>query len=130
MDRMELLAATAQTASGNTAAFQIPTLTMAQLEVAVSAASGTPTFDLWLEVSSDGKTWYEMPFDFALKSTGVAAEDTCRAAGRDVVNGKTTTSAENFLGIYKHLPAGWVRARWTISGTSASVTFGAVLAGK
>ena len=130
LDRLELVSTGAVTGSGQTGYFPVPTLTMAHLEVGITAASGTIALSVWLEVSSDKVNWYEMPLDFALKSTGDAAGGSVRAACRNVVDAKTTTTAETFLAVIKHLPAGYVRLRWTLTGTTPSVTFGAVLCGK
>lgn len=130
--RMEMLASAKQVASGNSAAFPVPTLTMAAIGVDVTAVEGTsPQLDLWLEGSTDGgTTWFELVADQVLKSSGVAAANTVSANARDIVEAKTSTDAEKFIGVYKHLPVDTVRVHWTISGTSPGFTFAVDLVGK
>ena len=129
-DRIEILESGEQNASGNSGAVNLKTATMAMLTVNVSSVSGTsPQLDVWLQGSDDGgTTWYDLVADQALQTkSDDAAGGTVRTNVRDVVDAKTSTDAERFMAIYKHLPTDKVRLRWKISGTSPAFTFGARL---
>lgn len=130
--RTELLASQALVASGNTAKFSVTTATQIVVGADVTAVSGTsPVLDLWLQVSDDGgTTWYDMPADFTLKTANAAAAGTFVAGGRDIVDAYGTASAADFLGVYKHLAADYVRLKWIISGTSPSFTMSVSMVAK
>jgi len=131
-ERIELQASVQQNASGNSGQFSIPTMVQAILGVDVTAGSGTISdFDVWLEGSDDGgTTWYELPCDLVMKSSGTGTANTVAANQRNVVDSKTSTTAEKFVGIYKALPADVVRLRWILTGTTPTMTFSASLVGK
>lgn len=105
---------------------------MAAIGVDVTAVEGTsPQLDLWLEGSTDGgTTWFELVADQVLKSSGVAAGNSPATNVRDIVDAKTTTTPEKFLGLFKHLACDVVRVHWAISGTSPGFTFAVDLVGK
>ena len=126
--RIELSASATQTASGNTGSQPIPTLTMAQIELDITAAVAVTTFDLWLQGSSDNLSWYDLVADLVLKTADSGTAGTVVANPRDICEAKSTTTAEKFIGVFKHLPAKHVRGKWALNGTS--VTFSLALVGK
>lgn len=98
-----------------------PTLSMAALLASVESGSGTISgFDLWLQykASKDDAVAYDVVLDQALKSADAAASDTVRTNVRDLIDAKTTTTAETFFGLIGSLPAGFVRLKWKFSGSS------------
>jgi hypothetical protein len=124
--RTELIASTAIVANGNTNAFALDTDSTLAIGVDITAGSGTVAFDLWLQVSDDGgTTWYDMPADLVLKSANSASAGTVAANSRDIVDGKTTTTAEQFIGIYKSLASDRFRLKWILTGSSPSLTLSA-----
>ena len=130
-DRTELQASALQNASGNTAAYAVPTKTQLLIGIDVTAAAGTPVFDLWLQGSDDfGTTWYDLVADVALLTANDAAGGTVRTGVRDVIDNKTTTTAVQAVAIYKNLPTDKVRLKWILTGASASMTFSASMVAK
>lgn len=127
--RTELVASGAQTASGTSAKFQVPSAGDLFVGVDVTTGSSITTFDAWLQASDDGgTTWYDYPADLVLKSTTSGTGNTVTANARDIVDNKTTTTAEQFCGVYKRIAADYVRLRWALTGTS--VTFSASMVAK
>ncbi len=122
--RTNLVPAAAYTTSGVGLSLSMLTASMLAISVPITAGSGTVALDLWLEGSNDGgATWFELPADLILKSSGAAAGNAVTANARDVVDNKTSTTAENFVAIYKHVPFDLVRPRWILTGTTPSLTF-------
>ena len=120
-----------QTATGQGSGKLITTNSMGVVDVNITAASGTLVFDLWLEGSNDnGVTWFELFHNGAMKTSGLAAENAPSAAGRPIIDNKTTTTLEKFCAIYPWLACKYIRAAWTLSGTTPSVTFTARFGGK
>ena len=129
--RDEFLASQAVTASSNSPAHELSTVTMLMVGVDVTAGSGTPTLDMWLQGSDDGgTTWYDLVADQVLKSAAAAASNSVSTNVRDIIDGKTTTTAEKFVAIYKHVPTDRVRLNWIMSGGSPSLTLSASWVGK
>lgn len=128
--RIELRASGAVTSDGQGSSKKIDTISMGMVEVDISAASGTIVLDIYLEGSSDGNNWYELPADQVLKKSGVAAAVSVTTNVRDIVDNKTTTAAEKFVAIYGRLPAGYVRISHTLSGSTPSVTYSSAIVGK
>lgn len=126
---IELLSSQTVAAGGPGAWKKIPTLTMADVVLDITAKTGAGALDIWLEGSHDGQTKaYEITADHVLKSSGVGAAETVSTDQRDIVDGKTTTTAERFFALYKHLPTPWVRLNWSLA--SGDVTMSASLSGK
>jgi hypothetical protein len=123
-ERIELVASATQTASGNSAAFSVPTAVMAMLGIDITAGSTVTKLDIYLEGSDDGgTTWYELPCDVVMKTSAVDADNAATSAPqRDVVKDKASTAAEKFTGIYRQLPADYVRLRWIFTGTSFTMS--------
>lgn len=118
----------AVTAAGAGSWQAVPSASMLAVQVDITTAGGTPTFDLWLQGTNDsGDTdGYDVPADLVLVHAGsAAAQGTLTANTRDIVAAKTTTTAEKFVGVYKQFPWKYCRVRWTISGAGATVTFSA-----
>ena len=129
--RTEMVASAAFTASGVSAKFSVPTAGDLIVGVDVTAAAGTPVLDLWLQASDDGgTTWYDMPFDLALKTSATATENTTRTNDRSIIDNKTSTTAEQFMATYKRIATDTVRLKWIISGTTPSFTFSASMVAK
>ena len=120
--RIELLASAAQTASGNSAAFDVPTLTMAMVGIDITVDDFTD-FDAWLEGSDDnGTTWYALEADSeVVNSTRVDAQNQVDIAS-------SASGVEKYSGVFKHLATDKVRLAWSLTGTS--ITFSASLVGK
>ena len=128
----ELLQATL-TGDGATVGFPIKTATMGQVTVKTSTATGTITdLTMWLQgrdLAGD-KEWADLLADQVLKTTDAAAGGTPGANLRDIVDGKSTTTAEIFAAIYKHLPCEEVRLKWKLSGTTPSIPVRVTFSGK
>lgn len=91
-------ASAARTTTGNGSGIELGDRRVARLKLDVTAASGTsPTLDVTIQTSRDGSTWYTSG-TFAQK-TGVSNESKVFAVDR------------------------FVRASWTIGGTTPSFTF-------
>lgn len=122
--RTTLVALAAFTGAGNSVDVDVLTGTMAAVEVDITAGSGTITdCDVWMEGSVDGgATW------FRLLANVIDANGTDVVTARsNVVNNKATTTAERYGAIYNYLPCDKVRARWTLTGTTPSLTFAVYL---
>jgi len=127
--RIEIQDSAAQTASSNSASSAINTLTMAALNLDVTAVSGTtPVLDLFLQGSDDDTEWFDVVADSVIETANAAAEGTVTTNARDIADG--VTAVVKATAIYKHLPYRYVRIKWIISGTTPSFTFSAVLVGK
>lgn len=91
-------ASAARTANGNGSSIELGDRAVARLKLDVTAASGTsPTLDVTVQTSRDGATWYTA--GTFTQRTGVASEEKVFAIDR------------------------FVRASWTVGGTSPSFTF-------
>ncbi|HOC18440.1 MAG TPA: hypothetical protein PKK95_09240 [Vicinamibacterales bacterium] len=130
--RFALLASQAQTASANSSAVQVATITQAVVGIDITAGSGTVSdFDLWLEVSDDGGTsWYPLAPDVVIVDSTRAATWNVDADHAYIVDSKASTTAEKYLAVFKQVPADYVRLRWTLTGTTPSLTFSADMVGK
>jgi hypothetical protein len=132
-ERMEMIASTAITASGNSPAFKVSTIRSAILGVDFTAGSGTVAdFDLWLDCSDDGgTTWFAFPpKSVTVDSTKVTTWTTDLDIAH-VVNTKNSTTAEKYTGLYEFLPCDYVRVRYTHTGGSTpSLTLSVSLVGK
>ena len=126
-----MVASTAFIASANSAAFSVPTGEQLMIGVDITAASGTPVLDLWLQASDDGgTTWYDLPHDIAMQSSSTATENAPTTLVRSIIDNRTSTSAAQFVAIYKSLPSDRIRLKWIISGTTPSFTFSASMVTK
>lgn len=95
---VSLAASAARTATGSGTGVELGDRSVARLVLDISAASGTtPTLDVVVQCSSDNATWY---------TAGTFTQATGTGTERKVVN----------LDRY-------VRASWTIGGTTPSFTF-------
>lgn len=122
----------AQTATGQSAAYAVKTISMAAVCVNVTAASGS--FAAWLQVSPDGgTTWHDFGHDILTKNDdgGAAGQDfACQIQRRNITGTSYVSAAAKFCAIYKHLASQYVRLSWYIAGTGATFTFTATLEGK
>lgn len=95
---LPLAASAARTATGNGSAFEPGDKAIARLRLNVTAAAGTsPTLNVTIQTSHDGTTW---------RSAGTFTQATA------VSEQRAAFSIDRF-----------VRATWTIAGTSPSFTF-------
>ena len=116
----------AQTASGAGAWQPVPTGSQLGVMVDVTAASGTVVFDCWLQGTNDSAdaNGFDIPADqVLLDSGGAAATGTLTGPIRDLIDNKTTTTAVRAVGVYKVFPFKYARVRWTLTGSTPSVTF-------
>lgn len=128
-----LVPSSAQNASGAGAWQPVPTASMLAVQADITAGSGTVSdFDLWVEGTNDpaDTTGFDVPADQVLKHANGAAANTVAVNQRDIVSNKASITAERFLGIFKHFPFKYCRARWAFTGGSSpsltlSVTAGA-----
>lgn len=127
----------AYTASGVGDSVPVPTITMLEAYLRLTAVSGsTPALDVWLESSpDDGVNWYVLPYDQRI-TTPVAGINLDSAAdlNRRNINGTASLVAADagkaFVGKYKVMPGDLVRPRWIISGATPSFTFEVWFKGK
>jgi hypothetical protein len=95
-----LVASAARTATGSGAGVYVPQYDMAVLTLVVSAVSGTtPSLTVSIDTSPDNSTWTAI--------AAFAAQTTTTAGVRKVFSGVDQ----------------YIRASWTISGTTPSFTF-------
>ena len=128
-----LLPSSTQNASGAGAWQPVPTATMLAVAVDITAGGGTVVdFDLWVEGTNEPSdtTGFDVPADQVLKHANGTAANTVSVNQRNIVDTKNNTSAERYLGIFKHFPSKYCRARWAFTGGSSpsltlSVTAGA-----
>jgi hypothetical protein len=123
--RIELVASTTVTSSGNTSpGTAVPTLTMALVGVDITAENMS-VFDCWLEGSEDdGTTWYPLaPDSITVASTRVV---TVNPTANEIV--VAAAAVGKFSGEFKHLAPDKVRLAWALTGTD--ITFSASLVGK
>ena len=99
--RTEMVASGAQTASGVSAGFSIPTAADVMIGIDCTTGSSVTDFDLWLQASDDGgTTWYDYPADLVLKSSSTGANSPT-ANTLLIVSSKASTTAEQFVGVFK-----------------------------
>lgn len=130
-----LAALQAYTSSGVTAAVPIPTVTMIEATVRVTASSGSasPLLDVWLESSPDqGANFYPITADIVQNqlATPVAGEVASTINKRNFVTHAGAAAATNYHATFKHVPGDLIRGRWIISGTTPSFTFELYVKGK
>ena len=123
--RFEMLPSAGYT-TGASASFSLNSATNLMIGVDVTACAGTPgALDLWLQASDDGgTTWFDYPVDIAMKTSSTATENATTTSVRSIIDNKASTTAEQFVGIYKGIATDKLRLRWVIS-TFTSCTFSA-----
>ncbi|MCE5246649.1 MAG: hypothetical protein ABFD84_11245 [Candidatus Polarisedimenticolia bacterium] len=127
---MTLLASATQTGSASGATIPLNTVSMLDAILTVTATSGTITaFKLWLEGSVDGgTTWAPMAPDVTADASALTCAWT--AATPFVVNVSAAPALQSWVARYKQTPCNAVRVRWTLTGTTPSVTFAVLACGK
>ncbi len=122
--RTELIASATQTASGNSGAFSLATARDIMVGVDFTTGSSVTDLDLWLQASDDGgTTWYDYPADIVLTSANTAATGTIvSVASRDIVDSYSSTTAAQFVGIYKSIASDKIRLKWIFTGTSFTLS--------
>lgn len=116
------------TASGSGGWIPVQAGTMVAVALEVTAGSGTPTFDAWCQgaASDADATGYDVPADLVQKdAAGAAAENAATTNKRDIVDNKTSTTAERWIAIYKHFPFPFIRVRHALTGGTPSITYSA-----
>lgn len=121
--RIELVASATQTATGQSAAVAVPTLSMAMVGLDITAENATDV-DFWLEGSDDGgTTWYPLCHDWASK------DDNTEVAGPNVMIAETVAAVAKYMALYRHLACDYVRLAWAFN-TATDITFSSSLVGK
>jgi len=95
-----LHASAAETATGQSAGFNVSRFREALVELNVTAVAGTPTLDMKIQTSDDGTDWYDMGASFT-QITGILKPAVLKLT--------------NF--------GSFVRGFWTIGGSTPSFTF-------
>jgi len=127
--KITLLPSQELTASGAGSWIPKKTASMMGVSVNITAGSGTVLLDMWIEGSSDGSTdtdGDDLIADHTLLDANAAAEGASDTNVRDVVAAKATTAAARYMAMYKHCPWEYVRVRWTLTGSSPSLTLSVV----
>jgi hypothetical protein len=132
--RIELVAS-AQRQAGTVygGAQSVPTATMAQVTLDITAVSGTatPTINFWLQASDDGgTTWYDLPYDLQMTTAAGATDVDANETRRNINGTAGATGTGKHLAIFKHLAADMIRPVFDITGTFAGgqgITFSADL---
>lgn len=127
---LAILSSAAQTATGNSAPFNVPNLKELSVYVDVTAQSGTtPTLTVWLQSSpDDGVTWYdETNLISILNNDGSKTAGSTTANNRNILDvGATTGRSVADYTVFGRT----IRARWFIAGTTPSYTFSVRAVGK
>ena len=114
----------AYTATVQSTGIVVADATMAALYVRLySAPTGTtPILSAMLQASPDDSNWFDVPCDQVLKTATTTAGETTAGPQRNVVDqvDDSPDPAGLYVGIYKHVPHGLVRAQLIISGVSPS----------
>lgn len=117
------------------AAIPIPTLTMGQMYVDVTAVSGTtPQMALWLQTApEEAGPWTDMPYDLQMTTATAATDIDANETRRNVTGTAVITATGKHLAIFKHMAGLFIRPVYDISGTFSAgqgFTFSAGLVGK
>jgi len=134
--RTEMVASAVQAASGNSAAFSIPTASNLMIGVDLTACGGSTVATLWLQASDDGgTTWYDYPADLTLQGANTAATGTLSAAPgqRNIINTLTcgsTLTIVPYVAVYKNIATDRVRLKWILSAVTTGITFSASMVAK
>lgn len=117
--RITLRSSASANADGNGDSFLVSTAREAAMFVNITVDDFTD-LDVWLEASNDdGTTWFGVPNDGGVDSTGAIF-----AARRNVVDAASATG--KWCGLFKAFPYKHVRVAWDfVTGTSG--TFSVVL---
>lgn len=124
----QVVASGAQTANGTSSVILMTTNSMLGALIDTTAGSSISHLSMWAQGSNDQNTWFDAVATWTLKSAAAYAEETARTNVRNIINDKTTTTAETFAALYSHFPWKYARLRWY--GTFTSVTFSAWLSSK
>lgn len=130
---IELSASAVQSASGNSAAVHVPTITMADITLDITAKTGTsPTLELWLQAShQEAGPWFDVPYDQQLTHTGTGTDTTANTNKRNINGTSAANDVSQHMARYKHLPAAYYRIAWAIGGTAGpTFTFSARMEAK
>lgn len=110
---------TTETGSASGGSVAVAAGSMGAVEIDIDAQTAINPLSVWLEHSSNNIDFYEVPADLVMKNAGSVAAGGVVGAGRNIVNAEVGAAAvAKYSAIYKHLPAGYVRLRWFMSGTS------------
>lgn len=126
---MVLLASGARTSAGSSALLDVAAWRNFTVFVRVSSGSGTvTTFRVWLEGTSEGTLWQEIPCYSVLK-TGATAPGAASAAQRDIVNETALVTSAQYSAICEVYTSS-IRVAWNIVGSTPSETFAVWAAAK
>lgn len=124
---VEALTLKNRSADGQSDEILTPTATMMAVQLDIDASGGTsPTLGVWMQWSGDGgNNWVDLPYDQQLTSNTAAPDLTGNTDKRNINGTALATGAGDHTAIYKHVPAGRVRAAYVIGGSSGpNFTFG------
>jgi hypothetical protein len=128
-DIFTLKASGAQTTAGTGSLVEVGPWRLMTVTVNVTAGSGTVNpFRVWIEVTPDGTTWFELPCRLVLK-TGATAPGAAAANQRDIVNETAVQTSAKYVGVCD-LTGPQIRAAWNIAGSSPSETFSVTASAK
>lgn len=120
--RLELLAAAAQTATGQGGGISVSGLRELALVVDVTVVSASLTA-LYLQSSSDGgTTWFDLLAESFVTTTSSGTATTSSTWARNIISNQTTGAVMKCLAQYKTF-GDYVRAAWVIAGSGPSCTF-------
>lgn len=134
--RTEMVSSAVQSASGNSAAFSIPTATNLMVGIDLTACGGSTVATVWLQGSDDGgTTWYDYPADLVLQGANTAATGTLSSAPgrRNIVDTLTCGSSLTlvpYVAVYKGIATDRVRLKWILSSVTTGITFSASMVAK
>lgn len=126
---LSLLDSTIITGTAQGASISVRNLKDLLVFVDVTASSGPPTLDLYLQASSDGgTTWFDLTYEWSQETTVTpsATEGAVRTANRDIVNGLNAAAPKRYTARYM-VVGDYVRVAYVVSGaTSYTVTVKAI----
>lgn len=135
-NRIEILPSQVITGSGSTAAIPVNTFIDFSVGVDVTAVAGaTLTVHIWLQASDDGgTTWYDYPYDKAMRSDAAGTDVTALITGRNITLAAghvLADAAKKYLAQYREVGPDVVRVTWTLAGTTnPSITMSISIVGK
>lgn len=125
---LTLLSSAQQTASGNGAWIQVSTSDQLVVVVDFTAGTTVTALDLWIQGTNDSTdtTGFDVTCDQRFVSAPTSTTSPTVAAQRDIIDNKSTTTAERFVCLVRNFPFKYARAKWLFTGTNftLSVTAG------
>lgn len=126
--RQSFLASADRTASGQGDGVRLDQALDIIAFLAVTAHSGTPQLDVWLQGSANNVTWFDLGVEYSL-ATNASATDQAQTRSKRNINPAQITTEGQWTALVK-LPCDWVRPVWVIGGGSPHITFSIDIVGK